>query len=263
MPIIDAMKKSMNPKMRRFVHLGAQLVVDPFRRHYKCPVCGYRGPFMDANFLRRIYGSTQTDAICPGCDSYERHRLQRLVFEELAKTMDFSNKKMLHVAPEECNMAFFRNLFEQYTTTDLYRKNVHIELDLTKIDLPDASYDVVLATHVLEHIEEDIAAISEIRRILKPGGLAILPVPILTVRTVEYQKPNWSEFGHVRASGIDYFDRYKAHFKSVKIYDSANFPEEYQLYFIQDRTHWPSEACPRLKPMSGKKHMDYVPVCFT
>ena len=48
---------------------------------------------------------------------------------------------------------------------------VDLRLELTKIDLPDAEYDVVIATHVIEHIQDDIAAISEIRRILRPEVL--------------------------------------------------------------------------------------------
>jgi SAM-dependent methyltransferase len=43
---------------------------------------------------------------------------------------------------------------------------------------PDNSFDIVICSHVLEHIHEDKKAISEIARILKPNGEALILVPI-------------------------------------------------------------------------------------
>jgi len=60
----------------------------------------------------------------------------------------------------------------------------------------------------------------EIRRILKPNGFAILPVPIITDYTVEYPEPNPAEYGHVKSTGLDYFEKYKKYFLVVKIYSS-------------------------------------------
>jgi SAM-dependent methyltransferase len=267
MKFIDAAKDSLNPKFRRFLHLGAQLARDPFRKHFRCPVCKYRGPFIDANFVIAVYGSAQEDCICPSCGSYERQRLQRLVFEDLAKEIDFSTKKLLHFAPEPCGRNYFSNLFATYTTADLktvtdFGVRVDLRLDLNKVDLPDAEYDVVIATHVIEHIQDDTAAISEIRRILRPGGFAVLPVPIVAPSTIEYGTANHQEFGHVRGCGLDYFNRYRGYFKSMRIYESRDFSEAFQLYFVQDRTRWPVPSAPLLKAISGHKHADYAPVCF-
>jgi SAM-dependent methyltransferase len=60
-----------------------------------------------------------------------------------------------------------------YTTADIEAGRMEV-LDLTNIDRPDASYDVVLCIHVLEHVPDDGKALREILRILKPGGWAIL-----------------------------------------------------------------------------------------
>ncbi len=48
---------------------------------------------------------------------------------------------------------------------------------LLSIPLPDASVDVVLSTQVLEHITDHEKAASELCRILKPGGYAVITVP--------------------------------------------------------------------------------------
>jgi ubiquinone/menaquinone biosynthesis C-methylase UbiE len=62
-------------------------------------------------------------------------------------------------------------------------------LDLTAIDASDQSFDVVLASHVLEHIPEDEQAMREIRRVLAPGGWAFLVVPFDPDREVSYEDP--------------------------------------------------------------------------
>jgi SAM-dependent methyltransferase len=49
--------------------------------------------------------------------------------------------------------------------------------DLVHCPLPDNCCDVVILLNVLEHIENDTAAMRQICRILKPGGIAVLEVP--------------------------------------------------------------------------------------
>jgi len=69
--------------------------------------------------------------------------------------------------------------------------------------------------HVLEHIPDDKKAMSEILRVLKPSGWAILQVPILAEKTIEdpiVRSPEerervYGQFDHVRAYGLDYKDR--------------------------------------------------------
>ncbi len=51
--------------------------------------------------------------------------------------------------------------------------------DLCALPLPDASFDKVLCSDVLEHIEDDQAAVSQLARVLKPGGTLVLTVPSL------------------------------------------------------------------------------------
>lgn len=114
---------------------------------------------------------------------------------------------------------------------------------------------------MLEHIREDAQALSEISRVLRPGGIAILPVPILGDETVEYPEPNPHESAHVRAPGADYYDRYAPYFERVDRFDSHGFPAECQLFVYEDRTQWPT-SMPRRLTTDGERHADIVPVCF-
>jgi SAM-dependent methyltransferase len=51
------------------------------------------------------------------------------------------------------------------------------QFDLTACPLPDNSLDGIVLLNVLEHIENDIAALAQVARVLKPGGIAIIEVP--------------------------------------------------------------------------------------
>ena len=100
-----------------------------------------------------------------------------------------------------------------YTTADIDSPIADLKLDVTNIELPDNQYDVVICNHVLEHVNDVNKAFSEIRRILKPGGWAILLVPINpnvdtwedpTITDPEERKRNFGQYDHVRQFGRDY-----------------------------------------------------------
>ena len=224
---------------------------------FSCPICHYHGPFaVDSPEFR-----PRKHAGCPGCGAVERHRLQFLVMRSLADKYDFSTMTLLHFAPEAFFRSIFREWFGSYVTADLLQPGVDHNVDLTNLPFSSEAYDCVFASHVLEHIKDDRKALSEISRILKPGGFAILPVPIVADLTVDYPEANPHECGHFRAPGFDYFQRYKAYFDSVEEYRSEDYPSEYQVYIYEDRSAWPIETMPLRQTMQGDKHVDIVPVC--
>ena len=90
----------------------------------------------------------------------------------------------------------------------------------------------------------------------------MLPVPLVAETTIEYPEPNPQEENHVRAPGLDYFNRYELYFKKVERIDSNSFPDKYQLYVYEDRSNWPTKECPLRPTMYGEKHLDIVPVCY-
>jgi hypothetical protein len=97
---------------------------------------------------------------------------------------------------------------------------------------------------------------------MKPNGVAILPVPVVCEKTIEYPQANPSEAYHVRAPGFDYFDRYSKCFNRVDVLASNSFPEKYQLFIYEDRSVWPTTECPLRPPMDGERHADFVPICY-
>lgn len=168
--------------------------------------------------------------------------------------------RVIHFAPEPFLSQRIRGLFDAYFTADLARWGVSVKADLTRLPFRTGEFDLVYASHVLEHIPDDAAALREIRRILKKGGMAILPVPFYGLdRTVEYPRP--LEFGHVRAPGLDYYERYRKIFSSVEPYTSDDFPGEHQVHVYEDWSIFPTEKEPLRPPVPGSKHIDIVPVC--
>jgi SAM-dependent methyltransferase len=227
------------------------------KERFECPICGYSGPFRDFG----SFAGFRKHAICPKCTALERHRLQYLVLMDVLKGLNVRKMKMLHFAPERFLKRIFSQRFQQYETADLFMRGVDHKVDIQSLPFKDGAYDFVFASHVLEHISDDKKAIQEIRRILMPNGIAILPVPVVCTTTIEYPQANPREAGHVRAPGFDYFERYKQYFARVNIYTSDSFPKKYQPFVYEDRTVWPTKGCPLRQPMSGEKHADFVPVC--
>lgn len=228
------------------------------KQNYECPICGYKGSFIDLTPSTGI----RKHAKCPSCNALERHRIQFLVVREVLSNINTTNLRMLHFAPEAFFRERFSKQFGQYETADINSKEVDYNVDLLNLPFNDESYDFIFASHVLEHITDDEKAISEICRILRPNGIAILPVPIVAEKTIEYPEPNPYESFHVRAPGIDYFERYERHFSRVEQFRSDTLPEKYQLFVFENREQWPTKECPLRPSMKGEKHIDIVPVCY-
>lgn len=242
----------------------ANLMLLPFRAAHRghpefaCPLCGYRGPFA----TKKVNTGDRPHARCPKCGALERHRIQRLVLDRLFQRFDPARARMLHFAPEHVLAGWFRQRFGSYATADLAMPGVDHRADLRSLPFPDASFDFVFASHVLEHVDEDAKAIAEIRRILSPDGIGVLPVPIVAPRTIEYPEPNPYEEYHVRAPGPDYFERFASRFAAVEVHRSADFPERHQCFIYEDRTQWPQPEFPLLPSQAGFRHEEWVPVCF-
>jgi len=228
------------------------------KEKYKCPICGYYGPFEDISPETGV----RKNARCPKCCLLERHRLQFLVLSKLAEENDFSHRKVLHFSPEIPMMKYFKKVFGEYISADLCMDNVDFKEDITNLSFNDSEFDFIFASHVLEHVKDDHLALSEVARVLRLRGIAILPVPIISDKTVEYPEPNPHESYHVRAPGFDYFERYKKYFSRIELYSSKDFPEIYQTFIREDRTSIPSDLMPYRPTMTGDKHVDIVPVCY-
>ena len=177
----------------------------------KCPCCGYHEHFVSFGLPPRI------DARCPNCQSLERDRLFKLAFDrgELFDTTDLS-LEILHFAPERPTNKLLKDTYENYKTADLNRKDIDLKLNIEKIDLPDESQDIVIASHILEHVDDQKAA-QEIWRILKKNGRLFAMVPIIEgwdetyendkIQDNEGRTLHFGQYDHVRYYGKDFRSR--------------------------------------------------------
>jgi SAM-dependent methyltransferase len=172
-----------------------------------CNICNYQGFFAPVGWPLR------PEALCPRCGSVERHRLLKLWLD--ANAGRISGRRLLHFAPEVAVAGLLRPLACEYITADV-APGADLKLDIEKMALPDAAFEVIVCSHVLEHVD-DRAAIPELYRVLRPGGLALLMVPIFEGWRTSYEDPtittpserelHYGQDDHVRCYGADFADR--------------------------------------------------------
>lgn len=157
----------------------------------------------------------RSNAKCPGCNSLERHRLLKVGLDYLhAKGILNTGGRLLHIAPEKFLARELSNKYE-YVSADLFASGVQVKVDVTALCFSDASFDAIVCNHVLEHVPDDRKAISELCRVLKPGGWGSIQVPMKGDAT--HEDPSivdpiertrlYGQHDHVRQYGNDYKSR--------------------------------------------------------
>lgn len=199
-----------------------------------CPVCG-----RSSRRFRAFGGPpAREEAQCVHCHSLERHRFVWLYFQSQTDLFDRREKRVLHVAPETALEPLLRaRLGTSYLTADIADPHVAVKMDITDIQYPDDSFDVIYCSHVLEHIPEDRKAMRELLRVLKPEGWAVLLVPIVGDTT--YEDPSITDpaerlkaFGledHVRQYGRDYVERLREAGFTVRVIEAADLYDRRQV----------------------------------
>jgi SAM-dependent methyltransferase len=198
-----------------------------------CPCCGWNG----ANFLPYIdEGYVGFQAECPVCRSHARHRAHSLFYRKYFSCLC---GELLYVAPEK-NVDFFRNMatLNVRTSEYLFAASVDFHYDLLDIDCPDSMWDYIICHRVIEHVSDDRQAMRELYRVLKPGGICVLSVPIDNnlSTTIEYHKPNPFESCHYYRYGTDFVSRIPVEF-AVEAYDFRTLfsAEEFDsLHLVDD-----------------------------
>jgi SAM-dependent methyltransferase len=185
---------------RKFLHQGVRAEV--FKRH-------------------RISGAGYKKNVrCPNCGSNQRTRLLHLFFE-FRTGIYRRNVRVLHISPKRplaevlrshrnidhvCG-ALFPERFSDFNA---------VKVDVTNIEFDEAEFDVVICNHVLEHVQEDDTAMGEMYRVLRPGGFAVLQVPLALDRETSLEDPSvvekkdriraYGQKDHLRLYGLDYFE---------------------------------------------------------
>lgn len=124
-----------------------------------------------------IGGGRRDDVVCPVCWSVDRGRLIYLFLKQ--RRLVAGPMRILHVAPEVQLGSWLRKQAQGgYLSADLMDTGADQNFSLTDIPYPDATFDAVIVNHVMEHIPDDAKAMRECLRVLKPGGWAVMQVPI-------------------------------------------------------------------------------------
>lgn len=198
---------------------------------YSCPFCGYSSDIMlpfgkelaEEVEKLHIIGGGRRNVRCPNCNSNDRERLLYIYLKEIAHIFDRGREaRLLHIAPEpRLSQALLKteidyvcgDLFAEGYTYPEYVRN----MDVLHLPFGDNTFDIILCNHVLEHIPEDRQAMRSVFRVLKPGGFALLQVPVsnlleqtiedFTVTDPHQREITFGQKDHCRLYGKDYVDR--------------------------------------------------------
>ena len=150
-----------------------------------CNICGWRG--------RGFNGIAHSEsALCPVCGSISRDRF--LYWCWTRRTSYDPRARVLETSPR-LPQAYRDKMAQRvdYTSSD-YDESAHkgaMRLDLQDIALPDNTLDAVLTPHVLEHVPHTDKALSELFRVMKPGGHVFLQIPLPQSKTAPPTEPEY------------------------------------------------------------------------
>ncbi len=174
----------------------------------ECSTCGWHG---------RLFPRSQ----CPRCSSLARHRLIAFALDHFRVRV--TDQVVLHIGPNQLEIDGVSRCGTPriYLKSDLQRRRfINVVADGTALPVADASLDLVIIWHVLEHIPDDRAVIEEMFRSLRPGGAVLASVPIYPPgRTHTDEDPTtpvasrlavYGHPDHVRSCGLDYAARFTA-----------------------------------------------------
>jgi SAM-dependent methyltransferase len=201
----------------------------------ECPCCGWTGydflPLDGVSFVaKRI--------ICPQCDANDRHRALHLYLTRRDQIALTKPGYLLNFAPEPfVHTLFAGNKALRYLAADLEDKRLRqfagraIRSDIMHIPLPDNLASLAFCLHIIEHVRDDVGAIEQLHRVLEPGGIlfVMVPVDLRLDKTEFFGRPHEAIFGHYWSYAPDFIDKFSA-------FDAkAIWPKEYMSKEEQSR----------------------------
>ncbi|RCX33459.1 class I SAM-dependent methyltransferase [Thioalbus denitrificans] len=201
-------------------------------RNHKCILCAHsffrylpyrKGSLHSAPLMRAldVVGSDTDRFSCPWCGCHDRERHLYMYMNASGIFDAITNRSVLHFAPERrLSERIVSAGPEKYIKCDFMPQAIDVmPVDILDIPFNDCSFDILIANHVMEHVADDARALTEIYRVLKPGGYAILQTPYSSklqktwsdpgIDTDECRYQAYGQEDHVRLYGLDIFERYK------------------------------------------------------
>lgn len=208
------------------------------QEHY-CPLC-------ESHLSRFLVLHRPYYRWCPVCRSFQRLRLGWLFLNRQPGMLQTVPKRILHIAPETALSLRLSHLSGlDYISADLNNPLANVKMDVQNIQFPDASFDLIYCSHVLEHIDDDYLALGEFYRVLKPGGQAIIMVPVTANATIENpaitdpveRQRLFGQHDHVRRYGPDFPERMESAGFDTTAFNTLDIvtPGEVQLMGLEEK----------------------------
>jgi SAM-dependent methyltransferase len=210
-PVLERVRGALQLRLRRLERTVYRKLLRVGRRAI-CPVCGWHGLRFRPSSRPRV-----PDRLCPGCGSSERYRAFELWLRR--NRPHPQGGRLLEIAPIALIEPTARELGYDYSSLDLSSSRAGVLADLCHAPFSDGCFDLIVCYHVLEHIPADREAMAEIRRLLKPSGLAVVIVPWEPDRDRTFEGASddpadnlrlYGQSDHVRIYGADFTDRLRS-----------------------------------------------------
>lgn len=170
----------------------------------------------------RLVGSGRRLCLCPICHSIDRERLLLHYLDSELTHAQWRELRILHIAPEKVISDYIQHhqplqYVQGDSFADGYSYDQAVNLDIQNLPFQDASFDLIICSHVLEHVPDDALALKEFRRVLAPKGKTIIMIPMAVdlPQTIEgnqddtpaTRKERYGQFDHLRLYGNDFSNR--------------------------------------------------------
>lgn len=169
---------------------------------FSCPIC--------RKSFKQFINLEDGDKLCPSCGSIARtRRLYSILDSKYLK----SDINFLDFSPSRSLYRFFKKQSDlNYIGTDLSNDFISdVKYDVTQINSADSSFDLITCYHILEHIPNDVKAMQELFRVLKPTGTCIIQTPFKSGETYENEAvktdaerlEHFGQIDHVRIYSVE------------------------------------------------------------
>lgn len=197
--VISEIKKDIEKRSKKCACCGSTVVYSPLADYYS----NMREKY---GVLKQPISETlnSEEYLCPTCGSSDRDRMIVSYLKKIGLNKASEDTKVLQIAPAQSIDYWIRKNCPQikYDTTDLFMEGVTFRSDIQDMnDVPNETYSLIICSHVLEHVKDDVKALKEMKRILKKDGQIVFLVPIdLSASTIDEEwgcseEENWRRFG--------------------------------------------------------------------
>lgn len=169
-------------------------------KNFQCNVCS-KG--------LRAFIHLDDERLCPRCGSLRR---TRRLWQILDKEFLEDGQKILDFSPSRSIYRLMKRRTPLYVSSDLSGDFISdVSFDIEHIDAADDHFDLIICYHVLEHIDDDRKAMTELWRVLKKGGACIVQTPFKEGETYEdssitspqEREQHFGQSDHVRVYSVN------------------------------------------------------------